>query len=105
MRFEMPDCGGCRTCELACGYHHTADFNPNYSSLHVIDRSDGKPGYYIEINLIDQDDSLGCDGCVELDTPLCVSYCHRDVDLREFIRVVIDEKKRIEMNENRDLQR
>ena len=95
MRFEMPDCGGCRTCELACGYHHTGEFNPNQSSLHVINRDDGGPGYFIEIGLFDLGNQISCDGCVELDRPLCVSYCHQDFELIEMEKAVTAEKNRI----------
>lgn len=96
MIFEMPDCGGCRTCELACGYHHTGLFNPNNSSLHIINRNDDKPGYFVEILLSDKGDFFGCDGCLELETPMCVSYCHQDEDLLEMVKAVIAEKNRIE---------
>jgi Fe-S-cluster-containing hydrogenase component 2 len=99
MILEMADCGGCRTCELVCGYHHTGQFNPNRSSLHIINRDDGKPGYFIEINLFDVGDSPGCDGCIDLDTPMCVSYCHQDLDLLEMVKKVIEEKNAIRLKE------
>ena len=66
MVFEMEDCGGCRTCELACGYHHTGVFNPSKSSLRVINRSDDKPGFLIYIQLDNEDNIIGCDGCNDL---------------------------------------
>jgi len=94
MRFEMKDCGGCRTCELACGFHHTGVFNPNKSSLKVIDRNDGKPGFYIDFQLFDDENAFGCDGCPELDQPLCVQYCHEATELLEMIEVIQAEKKK-----------
>ena len=94
MIFEMVDCGGCRTCELACGYHQTGVFNPNKSSLRIINRTDDKPGYLIEICFSD-DDIWGCDGCLDLDQPLCVQYCHQEADLLAMIEAIIAEKERI----------
>jgi Fe-S-cluster-containing dehydrogenase component len=106
MIFEMKDCGGCRTCELACGYHHTGVFNPNKSSLKIVDRNDSKPGYFIEINIIDNIDSMGCDGCLDLEKPFCVNYCHQDEDLLAMINSVLDEKGKIKEDSNiiEDLQ-
>ena len=93
MIFEMKDCGGCRTCELACGYHHTGVFNPNKSSLQIVDRCDGKPGFFVDIELFDYDDVIGCDGCIDLEKPMCVDYCHQEEDLLAMIESVIAEKK------------
>lgn len=93
MIFEMADCGGCRTCELACGYHHTGFFNPNKSSLRIINREDGKPGYLVEILLFDEAGIVACDGCTELEKPMCVSYCHQEEDLMAMIEAILAEKK------------
>jgi len=92
MIFEMIECGGCRTCELVCGYHHTGVFNPNKSSLKIVNRRDDQPGFLVEIKLFDDDLASGCDGCVNLEKPLCVSYCHQDQDLLAMIQSVLDEK-------------
>jgi Fe-S-cluster-containing hydrogenase component 2 len=92
MIFEMEECGGCRTCELACGYHHTGIFNPSKSSLHVINRGDYQPGFLIHIHLHDEGISLGCDGCIKLEQPLCVKYCHKDEILINMIRTLLSEK-------------
>lgn len=92
MVFEMEDCGGCRTCELACGYHHTGVFNPSKSSLRVINRSDDKPGFLIYIQLDNEDNIIGCDGCNDLKQPMCIKYCHKDDVLLTMIQAVLSEK-------------
>lgn len=87
----MPNCGGCRTCELACAFKHTGAFTHAASSLLIVDRPDQK-GH--QIVLLDKPDGLrpACDGCQELGEPLCVQFCREAEDLakivREFIRTV-----------------
>jgi hypothetical protein len=46
MNFDMPDCGGCRTCKIACSYHHTGGFVPSVSSIKILDKEDGV-GYHV----------------------------------------------------------
>lgn len=84
MIFEMVDCGGCKTCELACSYHHSGLFNPTLSSLRILSRLDNKPGYIIEI-LLPKEDVSGCDSCEGLEQPMCVQYCHQEADLLRMI--------------------
>ena len=93
--FEMKDCGGCRTCELVCGFHHTGVFNPKASSLRVISRTDENPGYFIRIQLFDSGEIFGCDGCADLSIPLCVDYCHQDEELLDMIRRTMKVKSTI----------
>jgi Fe-S-cluster-containing hydrogenase component 2 len=93
MIFEMDECGGCRTCELACGYHHTGIFNPSQSSLHIINRSDNKPGFLVQIHPNKEGNSQGCDGCVELEQPLCVRYCHKDEILITMVQALLADTK------------
>jgi len=84
MLFEMPQCGGCRTCELACGFKHTGAFSYSASSLRVIERHDSR-GYTISLQESDEGSRLACDGCRELDTPLCVQYCREADELRRMV--------------------
>lgn len=91
MIFEMEECGGCRTCELACGYHQIGNFSPSHSSLHIIDRSDGKPGYLVEINNNSIEKTPLCDGCAGLEQPFCVAYCHRAEILAAMIQAVMEQ--------------
>lgn len=89
MIFEMDDCGGCRTCEMACGFHHTGAFNPSHSSLHVIDRTDEKPGFLVEIVTCSGGEIPTCDGCKGMDQAHCVYYCHKGEKLAIMIQDAI----------------
>jgi carbon-monoxide dehydrogenase iron sulfur subunit len=60
-------CCGCRTCELACSYHHKGFFSPELSSIKV--STNNRTGE-IEWTI----DST-CDSCKGEDSPLCVRYC------------------------------
>ena len=60
-------CSGCRTCELACSFHHKGVFSPDTSSIKVSrDNQNGN----IELSI----DST-CDSCKGETRPLCVEYC------------------------------
>jgi len=96
LRFEMKGCGGCRTCELACGFHHTGVFDPRKSSMRVIDRNDDEPGYFIDIDIFGNKEHRSCDGCQNLETPICVVYCHQADDLLSMIEQTMMEKARVE---------
>jgi Fe-S-cluster-containing dehydrogenase component len=64
---DAKKCNGCRTCELACSFHHTKTFDPIKSSIDVC-RNDGEGT--VEVSLI-----ASCDGCPEEDAPFCVRFC------------------------------
>jgi len=85
MKFDMQSCGGCRTCELACSYHHTGEFVPAVSSLKVAEKSDG-PGYSISLKGEGAPDGFACDGCAGLEVPLCVEYCREADDLSRILQ-------------------
>lgn len=85
MRFEMPGCGGCRTCELACGYRHTGEFKPSASSMCIMPTEDQR-GYHVLLHQIQSGTRAPCDGCQGLETPLCVEYCREADDLTEILR-------------------
>ena len=102
MKFDMPTCGGCRTCELACSYHHTGEFTPARSSLKVAEKKDG-PGYFISLKEEGDREGFACDGCAGLDIPLCVEYC-REVD--DLYKILQDfEKKNPKKKEVRQAQK
>ena len=93
MIFKMPNCGGCRTCEIACSYHHKRNFNPAISSLIVHEREMGE-GYDIE--LIEKKEGLrmACDGCLDLDVPLCVQHCEAEKELVKILNDFLRKKSR-----------
>lgn len=84
MKFEMPTCGGCKSCELACSYHHTGKFEPSASSLKVIDKGDFQ-GFKIELLEKNEEKSFACNGCKGLDEPLCLEWCKEKDALKKIL--------------------
>jgi carbon-monoxide dehydrogenase iron sulfur subunit len=84
MIFEMPSCGGCRTCEIACSFKHSGMFVPSLSSLKIVDGDDGA---CFRVILLEESGSDGyaCDLCPEREVPLCVEYCHMAEDLMKIL--------------------
>jgi Fe-S-cluster-containing dehydrogenase component len=91
MRFEMKDCGGCRTCAMACSYKFTGEFNSDHAAIRIIEREDGM-GFDVEL-IDDEGEEYLCDGCLEYDTPLCVQFCHFKEELTSFINILLESKK------------
>ena len=85
MIFDMPSCGGCRTCELACSFHHLGEFVPAVSSLKILEKTDGV-GY--QVLLKEQADQVGlaCDGCDGEEVPWCMEYCREMDDLYKLLQ-------------------
>ncbi len=84
MEFDMTSCGGCRTCELACSFHHRGEFVPTASSLRIIEKKKG-PGYIILLKEQGDENGAACDGCKGLDVPLCIEYCKEIDDLSKIL--------------------
>jgi len=91
MIFEMPNCGACRTCEIACSFHHTKEFNPTCSSIKILEKPDGN-GFLVE--LLEENSAMAraCDGCLELDMPLCMQYCREIDELKNIIDLFTSRK-------------
>lgn len=81
---QMPSCAACRTCEMACGYHHTGEFRPNVASIQIVER-ENEPGYCVNLAAISTAKRKGCDLCEALDIPLCVEYCREYDDLYQVL--------------------
>jgi Fe-S-cluster-containing hydrogenase component 2 len=60
-------CYGCRTCELACSFHHKGVFSPELSSIRVSKAN--------QTGKITWRRDLTCDTCEREEMPLCVKYC------------------------------
>ncbi len=92
--FEMPSCGGCSTCELACSFHHTGEFSPANSSLKIQNKP-GEEGYRVLI--VDKSDGtrIACDACKDLDIPLCVEYCRESDDLGNILNELEKRRARV----------
>ncbi|HSR09847.1 MAG TPA: hypothetical protein VLS90_00275 [Thermodesulfobacteriota bacterium] len=82
--FEMPDCGGCRSCELACSFHHVGEFKPSVSSIQILENERGSP-YNVGIVARADKEAMPCDDCKDLEEPLCVQYCRKKDELKEIL--------------------
>lgn len=92
MIFEMEDCGGCRTCELACSYHHNGSFfRPYISSIKII-KKENEPGYVIKLEEETAGNVIACDGCVGLTEPLCVEYCEKKDEMADIIKQFMEKQ-------------
>jgi len=86
---DMTDCGGCRTCEMACAFHHTGMFSFKDSSIRILDKGNEK-GYLVEL--------LGsCDYCLNEKIPLCVQYCNHKDFLMEILSKFVNKKNKDSM--------
>lgn len=86
MDFKFPDCGGCRSCELACSYHLLNEFDISKGAIEINECPEG--GYRVTIHQSPSGTRLACDGCVGLDMPLCVRYCHAAETLMEQVALM-----------------
>ncbi|GEM_PF-1047219 len=84
MIFDMPSCGGCRSCEMACSFHHVGAFGSSISSLRILDK-EGGAGF--RVSLLEEANDLGraCDSCEGLQVPLCVEYCRESQILTQIL--------------------
>ncbi len=81
----MPTCGGCRTCEIACSFHHREEFNPTISSIQIVNRMN-EPGFVVSLVEEKDGDRVACDFCKALEVPLCVVYCKEKDELAQMIK-------------------
>ncbi len=83
MKQDMPTCGGCRTCEIACSFHHTEEYNPSVSSIRILEK-DHEAGFLVLL-LEDATDGFACDKCQGLDEPWCLKVCRERDDLASIL--------------------
>jgi len=86
MIFEMPSCGGCKTCELACSFKHKQEFWPSISSIEIITKGEDYR-YFVMLVEESDDQRIACDGCKDLDVPMCVQHC----EMREELEKILEE--------------
>jgi hypothetical protein len=77
---------------MACSFHHKGEFIPSLSSIKILDKGN-EAGF--RVFLVEKGDgrSLACDGCRELDIPLCMQYCKESEDLEKILREFLKEAK------------
>ena len=71
--FLTDQCCGCRSCELACSYHHVGLFKPGVSSIEITDTF--KPTIRVDFYRTSDNGHIACDRCEGLAVPLCVQFC------------------------------
>jgi ferredoxin len=72
--FETEKCGGCRSCELACSFHHRGLFQPKIASIEINDRPKNL-GFTTTIYRDGSEGHIACDQCKGLPVPMCVQFC------------------------------
>jgi len=92
MTFDMPTCGGCRTCEIACSFHHKEEFNPAISSIKILDKKN-EPGFLVFLVEESDEQSIPCDGCEGLRVPLCMEFCKKKEELEKMIKELMEKKE------------
>ena len=85
MKFDLPTCGGCRTCEMGCSFKHEQEFNPSIASIKILDKEDG-PGYTVWIVEEGEKRGVPCDGCKEFPVPVCMEFCRERDDLERILK-------------------
>jgi Fe-S-cluster-containing hydrogenase component 2 len=85
MLFEMVSCGGCRTCEMVCSFHHKGEFIPSLSSIKILER-ENEPGFLLFLVENKHQGGIPCDSCGKLDVPLCLQYCKEREDLEKILK-------------------
>jgi len=93
MLFDMRSCGGCRTCEMACSFGHKGEFIPAISSIKILDK-ENEPGFLVLLVERSGGGSMACDGCKELDVPLCMQYCKENESLEKILKQFMKKAKK-----------
>ena len=67
LKMDLSKCTGCRSCEIACSYHHNKNFGLIGSSIKIFrDNKNGEIEYFFKDT---------CDLCENEKIPLCVVAC------------------------------
>jgi Fe-S-cluster-containing hydrogenase component 2 len=85
MIFDMPSCGGCRTCEIACSFKHKGEFVPSISSIQILDK-ESEPGFLVLLFEEHWGEHFICDGCKGHEVPFCMQYCQKSEDLEKILK-------------------
>jgi anaerobic carbon-monoxide dehydrogenase iron sulfur subunit len=78
LKVDLHRCVGCRTCEIACSYHHKRVFDPKIASLEVGEGTEWPAisiTFYEGRTAEEMGSHLPCDGCEGEPDALCSKYC------------------------------
>jgi hypothetical protein len=70
---------------MACSFRRRGEFMPEISSIKILEKEDG-PGYFVSILEKNEGQNLACDGCKNLEFPLCLQYCLKREDLEKILK-------------------
>ena len=74
LTFETENCGGCRSCELACSFHHRKVFQPGIASIEI--KATPHPfGFIATLYRQSMEGHMACDRCRGLSVPMCIQFC------------------------------
>jgi len=78
------------TCEIACSYKHTKEFNHLISSIEIVEL-ENEQGYKVRLIEDPTTGRIPCDGCLGGE-PMCLSYCPKQDELKEILKRFIAER-------------
>lgn len=71
---------------MACSFKHKGAFAPSISSIKILDKEDDEPGFIVLLVERGEAGNIACDGCKDLDVPLCMQFCKRSEDLEKILK-------------------
>ena len=74
-------CTGCRSCEIACSYHHNGVFSRKGTSI-TINRMESEGKFDIVLWQDEENGHVPCDGC-----GFCLKYC--PVSVRDELKAAL----------------
>lgn len=77
---------------MVCSFHHKGEFIPSLSSIKILNK-ENEAGFRVLLVEKGDERSLACDGCRELDVPLCMQYCKENEDLEKILREFLEQTK------------
>ena len=78
LEIDVSKCIGCRTCQIACSFHHKKVFDPGIASLEVRETREWPKvsiTLYRDLARRNMGNHLACDDCAGESIALCAKYC------------------------------
>ena len=84
--YQIPNCTGCRSCEIACSFYHYKKFNPYLSSIEIEKDENSIVKARLFFKAIGE--RLPCDGCKNAEEKQCVKFC--SIVCREELNKIVE---------------